>query len=124
MDFTKHDALIAELLPKLETYQEEYKKTNLKYWQGLSTLEAPPEIDTTATKLDSRPPTKLSEPTWTDTLLITKDLPFSVAVDEQTNPLGWLVRFETSDGKDTYRKCVLYPGGETEWTLMQTDGNN
>lgn len=132
MDFTKHDTLISELLPKLEAFQDEFKKTHEAYWQALSTHDSVPAKDEASTELSVRPSTKPQEPTWADTAIMDKDLPFSVTVNEYLVPesravngerKGWDVVFKTSDGVEEYGKSVGY-GPESasrtsDWMLVE-----
>ena len=127
MDFTKHNTLIAEILLKLEVFQDEFIKTHNVCWQGLSTHSSIPTKDTTANKLDVRPSTKPQEPTWADTLIVDAGLPFSMEVHEWVGSgRGWTVIFTTSDGIDKYARRVEYviqfelDGG----TAKDEDGND
>lgn len=105
MDFTKHDQLIKDLLPKLEAFQDEYIKTHQVYWQSPASISTAPTADTKA-DLTTKIPGK--EASWADVDFTVGDLPFSVLVHEYQakDGKGWSVIFMASDGEREYIKSV------------------
>ncbi len=110
-DFAAYDTIIVGLLSDIATYQTTYTASNGgKYFQGLETHSATPLDDTAADLLDTRPPTKPTEPTWTDTGIINQNLPFSIQIHEYVAPTGngYQVIFTADDGVDVWTKSQGY----------------
>lgn len=112
MDFTKYNNIISSLLSLIEAYQVEFIKSHPVYFQGLKTHSSVPTKNSTADKLLIKPADRAES--WSDTGLISSDLPFSVQINDYVGPLGkgWEVVFITSDGVDDYI-CVKGFGPES-----------
>ncbi len=123
-DFTECNSYITSLLPSIESYQNDYIKSHIYYFQGLKTNSITPTSVQSADCLDQKPQSK--ETTWVDTNLIKIGYPFSIEIHEYLAPgnnRGWQVIFHNSDGQHDYVRSIGY-GIESklrtyDWTIVE-----
>ena|SRR3990167_9215446 len=119
-DSAMRDAIIAVLLPSIESYQDTYIGTNPVYFQGLPTCSVIPSEETVADELNTVPQGKTT--TWTDSGLITQNYPFSVEIHEYVAPTnkGYQVLFRAVQDGVTYIRSVGYGVEAVERTFNWT----
>lgn len=107
-----YDAQIDVLLPKLVSFESEYKDINRRYYQALTSHDVVPEVPTIPDKLEASPTDQVETLAyfWTEKAFLPEQLAWAISIDTYDGPsgTGYVLNITTMLYKETWRKSINY----------------